>query len=379
MRRGARQHRTACALATLLAVALALPAHAVAQGGAAGGSEDRTGLIAGLLALAIVSGAALWMLHRRDRTVTPADSKPSLVADRLRTYQGPAPDRRPVSAPSPVPEERPQRRPMRRAGPGPERGSAIGARPAVSVVAPPDRNRAWRAEIGWRHAGGTSRFGLVAVAEDDEQVTATVAVSEPVQWPPSTPDAGDALSAAVQSLERRLLDAGWLPRGNGDAWYARRFVWEPVGARTGTDVPADAGRGRRTPRRRGGARSAGGPDGRRRASRPRSSRPAASAGRGPSRIRPTSSGCSAPTRIRSARSTPPPSARSSKRCARRAGSRSAAAGSGTRCGSCGAARARHRRPCRSPAPSRGSLRRVFGLVGPLRRAPAPAPRPTPGA
>ncbi len=240
MRRGARQHRTACALATLLAVALALPAHAVAQGGAAGGSEDRTGLIAGLLALAIVSGAALWMLHRRDRTVTPADSKPSLVADRLRTYQGPAPDRRPVSAPSPVPEERPQRRPMRRAGPGPERGSAIGARPAVSVVAPPDRDRAWRAEIGWRHAGGTSRFGLVAVAEDDEQVTATVAVSEPVQWPPSTPDAGDALSAAVQSLERRLLDAGWLPRGNGDAWYARRFVWEPVGARTGTDVPADA-------------------------------------------------------------------------------------------------------------------------------------------
>ena len=37
----------------------------------------------------------------------------------------------------------------------------------------------------------------------------------------------EALTAAVETLEVTLLDAGWQPLANGSAWYARRFIAEP--------------------------------------------------------------------------------------------------------------------------------------------------------
>jgi hypothetical protein len=92
--------------------------------------------------------------------------------------------------------------------------------------APPDPRRAWRAEIDWRQGDDGPRFGVLAVAEDTGEVAA-VAESSPVPWPPKSPEAVEALSAAVRDLEAVAVEAGWTPRGEGETWYAKRFAWTP--------------------------------------------------------------------------------------------------------------------------------------------------------
>jgi hypothetical protein len=64
-----------------------------------------------------------------------------------------------------------------------------------------------------------------------------------LEWPPSSPDAVQALTVAADRLEASLLGAGWRKLAPGAAWYARRFGWEP--ARAGTTPPeAQGGSGR---------------------------------------------------------------------------------------------------------------------------------------
>jgi hypothetical protein len=97
-----------------------------------------------------------------------------------------------------------------------------GSPPAV----PPDPEREWSAEIEWQRGAGGSRFRLVAIsaATREKHVLRT---SEPLEWPPSTPDTVDALNRAVDALTAGALAAGWEGADPGRAWYARRFRWRP--------------------------------------------------------------------------------------------------------------------------------------------------------
>jgi hypothetical protein len=119
--------------------------------------------------------------------------------------------------------------------------------PARSGLAtPPDPASAWTAEIDWREKDGVGRFLVIATARDGR--TAVVGRSGSLEWPPSTPDAVQALTAAADGLEASLLDAGWRKLAPGESWYARRFGWEP--ARAGApsrphDVQGGSGRFRR--------------------------------------------------------------------------------------------------------------------------------------
>jgi hypothetical protein len=58
-----------------------------------------------------------------------------------------------------------------------------------------------------------------------------LAESGPLAWPPADPAAVQALSEAAQRLEAGLLSAGWRALPPGREWYAKRFAWEPAGAR----------------------------------------------------------------------------------------------------------------------------------------------------
>jgi len=104
---------------------------------------------------------------------------------------------------------------------------ALGARARRDRAAPPDRRRAWTAEIEWRHTRGTARFCVIARRPRGPGAT-TIAKSPRLEWPPTTPTAVEALGRAVRKLETALLTAGWTALPSGSAWYAKRFAWEPV-------------------------------------------------------------------------------------------------------------------------------------------------------
>jgi hypothetical protein len=85
-------------------------------------------------------------------------------------------------------------------------------------------SRPWTAEIEWWAAGGEACFR--AVAQPGEVV---VAESARLPWPPSgAAEEVPTLATAAGELEARLVRAGWRPLPPGDAWYAKRFAWEPV-------------------------------------------------------------------------------------------------------------------------------------------------------
>jgi hypothetical protein len=157
------------------------------------------------------------------------------------------PERRPRPV-SPAPE--PPRKPRSRVAPPPEPPPRpVGpvhdppAKPR-SRAAPPDPAIAWTAEIDWREKDGTGRFRVVATAQDGR--TAVVAQSAVLEWPPRSPEAVKALTAAADRLEASLVAAGWRKLTPGASWYARRFDWEP--ARAGTrpaEAPGGSGRFRR--------------------------------------------------------------------------------------------------------------------------------------
>jgi hypothetical protein len=99
-------------------------------------------------------------------------------------------------------------------------------RPAVGA-APPDPWEAWTAEIEWREMGVAAFFAVVARPAGPGSAV-TIAASPPLAWPPADSTSVRALQRAVDELESGLTSAGWSPAPAGDAWYARRFAWEPA-------------------------------------------------------------------------------------------------------------------------------------------------------
>jgi hypothetical protein len=97
-------------------------------------------------------------------------------------------------------------------------------RPAVH---PPDSDRRWTAEIQWARAEHTARFCVVA-RDEEGQSEPVIARSEPFDWPPEGNDAVRALVGAADALSEGLTLAGWKPLPRGEAWYAKRFEWEPA-------------------------------------------------------------------------------------------------------------------------------------------------------
>jgi hypothetical protein len=117
-----------------------------------------------------------------------------------------------------------------RAGRRPKAGPDYGAEPAPAAPAnglePPATRRAWTAEIEWAPAASGACFCVVATPVKGGE-TCVLAESAQLEWPPSGAAAVAAMTAAADDLEARLLAAGWRPLPRGDAWYARRFGWEP--------------------------------------------------------------------------------------------------------------------------------------------------------
>jgi hypothetical protein len=94
-------------------------------------------------------------------------------------------------------------------------------------VSPPDPDRRSTAEIEWARAGDTAHFCVVARGQRDEDEP-VLARSEPFDWPPQGSEAVQALVAAADALSEALTLAGWKSLPRGEAWYAKRFEWEPV-------------------------------------------------------------------------------------------------------------------------------------------------------
>jgi hypothetical protein len=127
-----------------------------------------------------------------------------------------------------------RRRPRgRRAAPRLQRASA-------PLRPPPDPDRSWVAEVEWRSAGDEAHFCVVAREHPTAEGT-VLEQSAPLDWPPSGPDAVAALSAAADRLAETFTRAGWTSLPTGDAWYAKRFAWEPAAAAANGPAP-DAGR-----------------------------------------------------------------------------------------------------------------------------------------
>jgi hypothetical protein len=95
-----------------------------------------------------------------------------------------------------------------------------------ALVTPPEVDAEWTAEVDWLDEGGRSRFRVVAVTPDGGK-SATLAESRPLDWPPDGPRAVQAMTDAADALDVALCAGGWRPLPSGDAWYARRYAWEP--------------------------------------------------------------------------------------------------------------------------------------------------------
>jgi hypothetical protein len=109
---------------------------------------------------------------------------------------------------------------------GDRQGSRRFARrsPGPTPAVPPEPELEWSAEIEWQRGAGGSRFRLVA-SRPGTREKHVLRASEPLQWPPSTPDTVEALNKAVDALTAGALAAGWEAADPGRAWYARRFRW----------------------------------------------------------------------------------------------------------------------------------------------------------
>jgi LPXTG-motif cell wall-anchored protein len=110
-------------------------------------------------------------------------------------------------------------------------GARPGSEDGVAALGPvpPARDREWTAEIEWRHDDAHSTFRVVASAAETEE-SAVLAQSAPLDWPPGGPGGVEAMTDAAAALEISLRAAGWRPLPPGEAWYAKRFAWQPAGA-----------------------------------------------------------------------------------------------------------------------------------------------------
>ncbi len=107
------------------------------------------------------------------------------------------------------------------------------------VVRPPVPREAWTAEITW--AADAARFRVVVRRpEDPDAAPVALAQTEPLPWPPKDDASVQAMTDASVALESVLLESGWSPLPGGDAWYAKRFAWEPQAA--GTQARPASGR-----------------------------------------------------------------------------------------------------------------------------------------
>jgi hypothetical protein len=120
-----------------------------------------------------------------------------------------------------APELRRRRRAAATATPAPEPDPA---RPR-GAIEPPNPHRAWTAAIEWHET--CFRVTTRPPGEHGR----VLAESEPLAWPPADPAAVQALREAMERLEAALLSAGWRALPPGREWYAKRFAWEPAGAR----------------------------------------------------------------------------------------------------------------------------------------------------
>jgi hypothetical protein len=197
------------------------------------------------------TAAALLPLRRRRR--------PGWVGALLRTI---SPEPRLASGPAPeaaMAADRPPRRlalasASERSGgdrePGRRPRGGAGGASTAHAAPPPDTRVGWTAEIEWRHGPDNSRFCVMATARASSE-RAAISESEPLEWPPRGPDAVQALRNAVDRLTAAAVAAGWEPTGEGNAWYAKRFRWEAVGAAEppaappDEEAPLDTGRFRR--------------------------------------------------------------------------------------------------------------------------------------
>ena len=194
-----------------------------------------------VFALIVVTAATLVVRARRDRRPNArklADLAGSLnPASRLAVAPGGLArvSRRPVEDGEPVglwrvkgnaPEPELERRSVP-AGTG-GRGAPI----------PPDRGRAWIAEVEWSQAEDVARFRVLAA--DAEGTAVTIAESLALEWPPSGPKSVQAMSRAAEALETAMLAAGWKPLPPGEAWYAKRFAWPRAAAPRRAPVAAPA-------------------------------------------------------------------------------------------------------------------------------------------
>src|SRR3954452_257011 len=102
---------------------------------------------------------------------------------------------------------------------------------------PPDPRRPWTAGIEWRRTDADARFVVVCRSPAARGAPATVAESEPLTWPPTGREAVQAMTTAAEELEATMVGAGWTLLRPGDAWYAKRFAWEPESAAPSASAP----------------------------------------------------------------------------------------------------------------------------------------------
>jgi hypothetical protein len=201
--------------ATPQRTATSSPARSVSRPPAATVAADSDpALLAVLAAAALVAAGAGVLLVRRHRSRAQAFAVPLATAPRL-ALAGPSAGSPQLlfsrAAHDQAPHEAPPSEP-----PPPRPG-----------VRPPDPDRRWTAEIQWARSGDSARF-CVAARDEQGESEPVIARSEPFDWPPEGTDAVQALVGAADALSEGLTVAGWTPLPRGEAWYAKRFEWEPA-------------------------------------------------------------------------------------------------------------------------------------------------------
>ena len=201
---------------------------------AAGTSGDDPGpVILGALLAMLAGGAATWFYTARRGGLAVALPMAAVGIDRALP--------RPTAPPrlwAAIADESPRVE----LTPAQDEQRALSGTNALTPGAPDQPGRAWAAEIGWHLVDGAAQFRVAAHPVDDASEPAVIGASPLLRWPPDGARSGQALTDAVKALDAALVAAGWTPLPRGDAWYARRYTWQP-GAQP-ADAPEARGRSR---------------------------------------------------------------------------------------------------------------------------------------